>query len=504
MFNSENPHALIYKANAVEITVNGGIKTDAFNHLKVSLKLQNNEGSLRQPVDLYNDDQVSKLVRKVAERLSLATSDLYKSISGLTDELETYRHKIYEEKKNKQPEAKKLSKAEEKKADAYLSQSDLMQRTMDDIGTSGVIGEELNRLLMYICYTSRKRNKPLHVVCLGSSGSGKTHLQESVSALIPEEDRIEMTSLSEQSLYYYGKESLAGKLILIEDLDGAESSLYPLRELQSKQQITRTTPRKHSLTGELVTETQTVKGPVATSGCTTREKMYEDNANRAFLIHLDDSEEQDERIMNYQRAKSAGLIDQKLEQTTRSVFQNVQRLLKSVTVRNPYADKLNIPHQVFKQRRTNELYLRLIESVTFYHQYQRSEIVDKKTGEASIETTFEDIYWANRLISEVLLSKSDELSKAERSFFENLKEYLKSKKTNSFYTKDLRHYLRQSPTTVNRHVFNLEEYGYLQKIRGSRAKGFEYKLSSFDDYETLKIHIFKLLSTVLEDLKKTG
>ena len=502
--NTQNPHALIYKTKCttgtLEITVNGGVKVDSFHHLKVSLKLKNKEASLRQPVDLFNDDLVSKLVRKTAEKLSMPTAELYKTISDLTDELEQYRLKKYEEKKTKSPEKVTLSKSEEKTASAYLSKENLMERTLSDIGTSGVIGEEMNRLLIYICYTSRKRNKPLHVVCLGSSGSGKTHLQESVSALIPEEDRIEMTSLSEQSLYYYGKESLAGKLITIEDLDGAESSLYPLRELQSKQQISRTTPRKHPLTGELITETQTVKGPVATSGCTTKEKMYEDNANRAFLIHLDDSEEQDERIMSYQRQKSMGNVDSAKENKLKALIQNTQRVLSPITVRNPYADKLNIPHKVFKQRRTNELYLRLIESITFYHQFQRRPMADPLTGEMYIETSFDDINWANRLISEVLLSKSDELSKAERSFFENLKEFLKKKKMKTFYTKDLREHLRISPATVKRHVFNLEEYGYLHKVRGSKRMGFEYELPSFDDYQTLKNHVFKVLENCLNEL----
>jgi len=504
--NTQNPHALIYKTKCttgtLEITVNGGVKVDSFHHLKVSLKLKNSEGSLRQPVDLFNDDLVSKLVRKTAEKLSMPTAELYKVISDLTDELEAYRLKKYEEKKTKTPEKVNLTKVEEKKAVAFLSAPDLMERTLEDIGKSGVIGEEMNRLLMYICYTSRMRNKPLHVVCLGSSGSGKTHLQECVSALIPEEDRIEMTSLSEQSLYYYGKESLAGKLILIEDLDGAESSLYPLRELQSKQQISRTTPRKHPLTGELITETQTVKGPVATSGCTTREKMYEDNANRAFLIHLDDSEEQDERIMSYQRLKSMGNVDSAKENKLKSLIQNTQRVLSPITVRNPYADKLNIPHKVFKQRRTNELYLRLIESITFYHQFQRTEIVNEKTGETFIESTFEDIHWANRLISEVFLSKSDELSKAERAFFEKLKDYLKTNKNNSFYTKDLRIFLRLSPATVGRHVLSLEEHGYLKKVRGSQAKGFEYQVIIFNDYDLLKQHVYSCLETVLEQIKE--
>ena len=112
------------------------------------------------------------------------------------------------------------------------------------ISKSGMIGEESNRLLMYLIFTSRKLNQPLHVVSLGASGTGKTHLQEKVGELIPEEDKIEITVLSENAFYYFGQRELKNKLILIEDLDGAESSLYPLRELQSKKRISKTIAHK--------------------------------------------------------------------------------------------------------------------------------------------------------------------------------------------------------------------------------------------------------------------
>ena len=48
-----------------------------------------------------------------------------------------------------------------------------MERTKEDIGLSGVIGEANNRLLMFLIFTSRKRENPLHIISLGSSGIGK-------------------------------------------------------------------------------------------------------------------------------------------------------------------------------------------------------------------------------------------------------------------------------------------------------------------------------------------
>ncbi len=38
----------------------------------------------------------------------------------------------------------------------------------------------------------------------------------------------------------FGQQELRNKLILIEDLDGADEVLYPLREIKSKKRITKT------------------------------------------------------------------------------------------------------------------------------------------------------------------------------------------------------------------------------------------------------------------------
>jgi hypothetical protein len=288
--------------------------------------------------------------------------------------LEAYRLQQLDKQETKKEKA--LTKEEREEAIQFLEQEDLLKVTNEMIAKSGVIGEETNRLLMYLIFTSRKKEHPLHVISLGNSGIGKTYLQENVSELIPAEDKIEITTLSENALYYFGQKELQHKLVLIEDLDGAEGVLYPLRELQSKKFITKTLPQK-TTTGETKTVHIKVEGPVSVAGCTTQEQVYEDNANRSFLIYIDESKEQDERIMAYQRSKSAGTIDRAIENKVKQLLQNTQRVLQPVHVRNPYAEQLQLPADVFKPRRTNAHYLAFIEAITFYHQFQRTERIDE-------------------------------------------------------------------------------------------------------------------------------
>ncbi|MDT8402761.1 MAG: hypothetical protein RQ743_13810, partial [Bacteroidales bacterium] len=84
------------------------------------------------------------------------------------------------------------------------------------------------------------------------------------------EDKVEITVLSANAFYYFNRTELQHKLILIEDLDGAESVLYPLRELQSKKRITKTVVHKDAK-GDTKTIHLTVEGPVSVAGVTGKQ-----------------------------------------------------------------------------------------------------------------------------------------------------------------------------------------------------------------------------------------
>jgi len=501
-----SPDQIIYSNGLMNLTVLGGIRLDGLDRLRVTLKLEVAESPrppIRHNLDLYNSTQVEKLIRKAAESLEMGTSTIAASISELTEQLEIYR---LEEIKNRKPEEEKvkpLTPEQQQAAETFLKSPGLLERTNGLIGESGVIGEELNRLIMYLVFTSRKREMPLHVVSLASSGTGKTHLQEKVGQLIPENERVEITTLSENAFYYFGQRELKHRVILIEDLDGAESVLYPMRELMSKRKISKTIAHKNNK-GETKTIHLIVEGPVSVAGCTTQETIYEDNANRSFLLYLDESQEQDAKIMAYQRALSAGKVDHHKERAAAELLRNCQKILQPVKVINPYAEQLKIPIEVFKPRRSNAHYLAFIEVITFYHQYQREQKVEESTGEIYIETTLDDISAANRLLKEILLRKSDELSGACRNYFEHLKMYLLQEKKQTFTSKEIRNKLRIPGTTFRRHQNELLNSGYIKIRGGKKETGYQYEIVSYEEYHQLRAGIETVLEEVLKQLKHPG
>jgi predicted transcriptional regulator len=377
-----------------------------------------------------------------------------------------------------------------------LKSKDLLKKTNKLIGEAGVIGEENNRQTMFLIFTSRKTNNPLHCISLGSSGTGKTHLQTKVSELIPEEDKIEITVLSANAFYYFNRTELQHKLILIEDLDGAESVLYPLRELQSKKRITKTVVHKDTK-GNTKTIHLTVEGPVSVAGCTTQEHIYEDNSNRSFLLYIDESAEQDKKIMNYQRLISAGKVNAEQEHKAKELLKNVQRILKPIKVINPFAEYLELPQSVFKPRRTNSHYLQFIEAITFYCQWQRQRKYDEQTGEEYIETTIEDIEVANELIIDVLLRKSDTITGATRNHLESLKDYLKKNNQTTFTNAEIRRNLRIKETTLRRYNNQLLLENYIKKTKGKKGQLYHFEIVNIDEYKELKTLIKTALDTCI-------
>ena len=502
--NTRNLDFITYTTPELQIIILGGINLQQIDRLRITLKISRTDTndplhSIRHTLDLYHSDYLEKFIGKACEQLETGTTVLKRAIAELTDQIEQYRLSKIESQKEQKPQSRQLTEHRQNKAINYLKASKLMERTNQDIGRTGMIGETDNRLLMYLVFTSRLREQPLHIISLGASGTGKTYLQEKVSELIPEQEKLEITILSENAFYYFDRKELKHKLVLIEDMDGAQDVLYPLRELQSKKKISKTIPIKDSK-GNLKTITLHVEGPICLAGTTTREQLYEDNSNRSLLIYLDGSNQHKEHIMEYQRRLSAGKVNNKEENEMKEFFKDMQTVLKPIKVRNPYAELLKLPEYIFKPLRTNSHYLATIETITFYHQYQREIKTDRLTGERYIETTLEDIEWANILLKDVLLAKSDELPRAVREFFESLKRWIKKEKKENFFAKEVRERLRMYPMKVNRYMYELESRGFIRKTGGNRKTGFEYEIYRWDDYEKLQAGT-DVMNEVLEQIR---
>lgn len=521
--NTQDPNLLSYEHDILRIEVPGGVKLEGLDRMRVTLKVELKDSPrppVRHNLDLYNDNQLEKFIRKVAERMEIGTSVIAASLSQLTTEIEKYRLEQIKQQEIQQVQVKQLTEAEQQTAKENLQQENLIQQTIEDLQNTGIQGEENNSMILLLAMSSRKLHDPLSVICLAKSGTGKSYLMEKVALCIPIEDTREQTQFTGASFYHFKREEIKGKVFLIEDLHGAQTVMFPIAELQTKKRISKTMTIKDK-NGQLRTVTLIVEGPVSVIGCTTREKIYEDNANRAILIYLDCSKEQDERIMNYQKQLRAGLTDWYKEKQTQEKLQNMQRMLQPVRIINPYAPLIDLPKEIFKPRRTLPLLLSFIEAVTFYHQYQRTWVNTEtgETGYAGSRTPFEknnnceqfytethpqDIEWAFKLLKDVLFRKGDELSGVIREFYEWLQTWQQQKKQKQFYANDIRKENRINPRTLNRYLQELTEYGLLQIAGGNKHRtGYAYKMISTKDTSASSVHSFTTLQNSIEQQIKT-
>jgi DNA primase len=502
--DTRNNELLIYDNCELYFEILGGIKITGLDRMKVTLKVQHKEKTNHPQwysIDLYNQMQREQTINNVAETLELSNQQTTNTFINLITELENHRIKKIEALQPKEKPQHELTPAQRTAAVNELKKPNLLNRTAEMIALTGIVGEASNSMIAYLVYCTRKQPVPLHIMFLGSSGSGKTYLQERISELIPTEDKIEITQITENALYYFKQDELKNKLILIEDLDGAMTVFYPLRELQTKRKITKTVTLKDSK-GNLKTITLTVEGPVSVSGCTTKEKIYEDNANRCILLYTDQSREQDKKINEYQTKLSGGEINKEREKQYKQLFKNIQAVLRPINIINPFAKYIELPEQVFKPRRTMTLLLGFIEAVTFYHQYQR-EVKKDSNGGLYIETTIEDIEAAFNLLKDVLFSKSDELTQVTRGFLEKLKQHLAENKIESFTAQQIRKVFRVEPRTIQRYISQLKQYGFIKAVSSFvHRKGFEYTITDANEYSQLKTEIDTHLQSIIDNLKK--
>ncbi len=504
-FTTTNSEQLIYANEYLTIEVLGGVRLEGLDRMRVTLKVSLNESEippLRHNLDLYNDTQLEKFIRKIAERLEIGTSVTAGTLAQLTQQLESYRlEKIKEQNSEDSIKAKPLTEKVRKEAIQYLQQENLLAQTEKDLAQSGIIGEITNAMILLIAMTSRKTNEPLSVVCLAKSGVGKSYLMEMVARCIPEEDKKEQTQFTGNAFYYYKREEIRNKVFIVKDLDGAEAVMFPMRELQSEKKISKTITRKGK-DGKLETITLVVEGPVSVIACTTQESIYEDNANRSILIYLDDSKQQDEKIMSYQKLKRAGLIDGLKEMEIRNKLQNIQKIIEPVKVINPYAPLIELPENIKTQRRMLPILLSFIEAITFYHQYQRIQLTDESTGEIYIETEPSDIVNGFKYLRDVLFRKSDELNGAVRNFYEKLVVQVSKLEQAKFKISAVRSEIKIPPRTIQHYIKVLIEYGYMERVGGKSATGYEYEIITQKSKIELEKAIEQHINEVMERVQK--
>jgi DNA primase len=388
-----------------------------------------------------------------------------------------------------------LSDTEREEALALLRRPTLMQDILTAFEQLGYAEEICNKQLGYLVAISRKLDRPLSLLIESRSSAGKSALQDVILALVPDEDFLKYSRITDQALFYQAEDALEHKLLVIEEATGMGGAVYSVRALQSGEEMRVAATAKDPTTGKMRTEEYTVKAKTAVMMTTANPAFDEETKSRFICTAVNESAELTRKILEVQRQADTieGIVLRRQADRVRRVHQNVQRLLRPVVVANPYAPKLTFPAQSIQARRDNKKYLGLIKAVTLLHQHQRETRRKTLFGDtfSYIESTLDDVAIANRIAREVLAARHGDVTPQGRKLFAEIRRMLlnggghEKEETAAFTRRRLREHTGWSDWQVKTHLGELVELEYLRVRQGATGKEYVYELSDTHLLEAL-------------------
>ena len=468
--------------------IRGLLRNLAYDVLRVNIRVALDTDYHIDTLDLYQARHRHNFIRAAATELGVHNDIIKSDVGQIVLKLEELQHQNIEGTLNPKKQEVVIPKPDREEALRFLRSPNLIEKIYEDFAECGLVGEKMNAMIGYLAATSRKLDDPLALVIQSSSSGGKSSLMDMILAMMPEEDKVKYTAMTGQSLFYMGETNLKHKILAICEEEGAERASYSLKVLQSDRCLSIASTGKNPKTGRLMTNEYKVEGPTQIMLSTTSEEIDEEFQNRCLIATVDEGREQTRAIHDKQRERETlqGVFGRKRREDILRKQQNAQRLLKPITVVNPYARKLTFLDNRLRTRRDHMKYLTLIRAIALLHQYQRPVKKVKHQGKEIeyIEVKREDILLANKLTHYILGTSLDEMAPQTRKLLNIIYGYVceqcKRKQMQQmefrFSRKDVRLYTGWSNTQLKVHLDRLVDMEYLYAHRGRRGMSYVYEL----------------------------
>ena len=185
-------------------------------------------------LDCYQSRPRSVFIKQAAIELGLKEDIIKHDLGKILLKLESLQEQRLQTLQEPKTKTISLTDEENQAALALLKSPDLLTRIQDDFRQCGIVGEDTNTLTSYLACVSRKLDKPLAILIQSTSAAGKSALMDAVLNLMPEEERIQYSAMTGQSLFYLGETDLKHKILGIAEEEGVSEASYALKLLQSQ------------------------------------------------------------------------------------------------------------------------------------------------------------------------------------------------------------------------------------------------------------------------------
>ena len=256
-----------------------------------------------------------------------------------------------------------------KRALAILQHGDPLAFLLDTFNKTHVGDRTVaESLAMSVASRSVENTNGLHVAISGNSGKGKTHACTTMQNLIPEDSRLKGT-VSDRALYY-DDDLRAGTVFLFDDVALSDD----LQEVLKSATTNFREPIEHrTLTTERKLRVCTIPARCVWWLAKVEDPGDDQVMNRMLTVWIDDSAEQDKRVLAHMKEVEATGRDQSEDDilTARAIWEAVGEEI--LTVRIPFARRIEF--STTQNRRNPGMLFDLIKchARLFYLQRDRDE-----------------------------------------------------------------------------------------------------------------------------------
>jgi hypothetical protein len=355
-----------------------------------------------------------------------------------------------------------LKKNQERtKAEAHrlLRDEAFLYRAMTKIGELGVVGEERNRLILFLAGLTKDFDMPISVIVKGQSSSGKSNLIRKTTQIFPPESVIARASLSAKAPVH-GEGSLKSKILYLYEYRGGKDAQYLLRLQQSEKAIA------HEFTTMRGAERETkiaerVGSPVIFT-TTTEGKVFVDDETRFLSIWIDDSPQQSLAVMQAQLSSAASA-----EEPGLPVWHEAARLVGRANVQFSFPLWFNevakmVPKAHVRVRRDWERFLTFCKIVAVCRSFSIGPQVPRE-----FDITFSDYCVTHCILNAALASSAHTLHERELALADAVRTVQKSSKR-PVTIEEVADHLNWKESLVYKYVEPAVEHKLIRKVSGTR------------------------------------
>lgn len=359
-----------------------------------------------------------------------------------------------------------------------------------------IIGEDRNKLLLFLIGASSLTNRPLGAIITGDSSSGKSYVMNQTLKYFSNVEKF--TRITKASPDRLAKD-FSNKILVVEELHGSEAAQSTIRVWISEGKLSLLTTERDE-EGKITTQVIETKGSpvfITTHAGTFAEEQL---LNRIMIISVDETKEQTRKILEFEAEEFMKPHSGEYIKPDPAIARFLKGLIP-FDVKIPYADLLakTFPADSVKSRRDFKKLLCLIGTHAFIYQKQRPWGQDpkKKTeGGTFIMALPCDFYAVWEIAAD---SMRDTLFNLQRRFFKILDLFsvgmfhtAKSAATKSGYSQSRARQILN--VLVDRGILLVDEtnkpYQFFlrEKPEITSINGLEHELNTFDE-ESLKTYL---------------